>query len=119
MKRKLATVVLALAAVAVLLPARLLAQDKRNEDPNTRMVQGIVTDAGNQPVKGAVVKLKDMKTLQIRSFYTLEDGSYHFAGLSTNADYELRAEYNGSESATKTLSNFDSRKTPRINLKLK
>ena len=47
------------------------AQDRKlNEDPNTRSVEGIVTDAGNKPIQGAVVQLKDSKTLQIRSFYT-------------------------------------------------
>ena len=46
-------------------------------------------------MSGAVVQLKDTKSLQIRSFYTQKDGSYHFAGLSTNIDYELRAEHDG------------------------
>jgi hypothetical protein len=113
---------IALASVLVLLTLgfSLLAQDKKiNEDPNTRSVEGIVTDAGNKPVEGAVVQLKDSKTLQIRSFYTTQDGAYHFSGLSTNVDYELKAEHNGASSGTKTLSNFDSRKAATINLKLK
>jgi hypothetical protein len=96
------------------------AQDRKlNEDPNTRSVEGVVTDAGNKPVHGAVVQLKDSKTLQIRSFYTTEDGNFHFAGLSTNVDYELKADHNGSSSGSKTLSNFDNRKTATVNLKLK
>ena len=41
----------------------------------------MVTDAANQPVAGAVVQLKNTKTLQIRSFITQDDGNYHFAGL--------------------------------------
>ena len=92
---------------------------KLNEDPNTRSVEGIVIDAGNKPVSAAVVQLKDSKTLQIRSFYTKEDGGYHFAGLNTNVDYELKADHNGSSSGTKTLSNFDNHKTATVNLKLK
>lgn len=112
----------ALSAVVLLmaLACSLLAQEKKlNEDPNTRSVDGIVTDAANKPVQGAVVQLKDSKTLQIRSFYTTQEGGYHFSGLSTNVDYELRAEHNGSSSGTKTLSNFDNRKTATVNLKLK
>ncbi len=92
---------------------------KLNEDPNTRSVEGLVTDAANKPVQGAVVQLKDSKTLQIRSFYTTAEGSYHFAGLSTSVDYELKADHGGVSSGSKTLSNFDNHKTATVNLKLK
>ena len=96
------------------------AQSKNpNEDPNTRSLQGVVTSSDGKPVEAAVVQLKDTKTLQIRSFYTQADGSYHFAGLSTNVDYEVKAQHNGVESPTKTLSVFDSKKNAIINLKLK
>lgn len=91
---------------------------KKGEDTNTRNVQGVVTDSGETPVTGAVVQLKDTKTLQVRSFITQDGGSYHFSGLSTNVDYELKAEHQGASSGTKTLSVFDSRKQATINLKL-
>lgn len=99
----------------------LLAQNKKlNEDPNTRAVSGTVTDAGGAPAAGVHVQLKDTKTLLIRSYVTHDDGTYHFAGLSTNVDYELKADDNsGHSSGTKTLSNFDGRKTAVVNLKLK
>jgi protocatechuate 3,4-dioxygenase beta subunit len=104
----------------VLCGLALLAQSK-NEDNNTRSVQGIVSDAAGKPVVAAVVQLKDTKTLGIRSFITQEDGAYHFAGLSTNTEYELKADdqKTGATSGNKTLSVFDSRKTAIINLKLK
>jgi len=70
------------------------------------------------PVNGAVVQLKNTKTLQIRSFITQQDGSYYFNGLSTDVDYELKADYQGLSSSTKTLSSFDSRKEAILNLKL-
>jgi hypothetical protein len=38
--------------------------------------------------------------------------------LSPDVDYELKADYQGASSSTKTLSTFDSRKTATINLKL-
>ncbi|HYL77086.1 MAG TPA: carboxypeptidase-like regulatory domain-containing protein [Bryobacteraceae bacterium] len=102
-----------------LLGVTLAGQDKRpNEDSNTRSVQGIVTDAANNPVAGAVVQLKDIKTLGIRSFRTESDGSYHFAGLSTNEEYELKADHDGATSGKKTLTVFNSQKTATINLKL-
>ncbi len=107
------------ALVAVLSLAVGLNAQNKNEDPNTRSVQGVVTDGAAKPIEGAVVQLKDTKTLQIRSFYTQADGTYHFAGLSTNVDYEVKADHNGSESGSKNLSVFDSRKIATINLKLK
>ena len=100
----------------------LLAQDnkKLNDDPNTRSVQGVVSVAGGKPASGAVVQVKDTKTLQIRSYVTHEDGEYHFAGLSTNVDYELKADTpSGQSSGTKRLSNFDGRKTAIVNLQVK
>lgn len=105
--------------VLLMLGAALAAQDKKpNEDSTTRSVQGTVTDAGGSAVAGAVVQLKDTKTLGIRSYRTEADGSYHFAGLSTNVDYELQADHDGSKSGKKMLSVFNGQKTATINLKL-
>jgi len=104
---------------ALALVCGLAAQDKRpNEDGNTRSVQGVVTDSSGKPVANAVVQLKDTKQLQIRSFRTGADGSYHFAGLGTNTEYELKADFEGATSGTKTLSIYNSQKTATVNLKL-
>jgi carboxypeptidase family protein len=88
------------------------------KDNTTRSVQGSVTTADDSAAVGAVVQLKNMKTLQIRSFITLEDGTYRFFELSPDVDYELKADFRGTSSSTKTLSSFDSRKKAIINLKL-
>jgi hypothetical protein len=117
MTKRNVSAVLALLLTLVLGTATALAQ-KNRDDSNTRLVQGVVSDNGGSPVQGAVVQLKDTKTLQVRSFYTQKDGRYHFAGLSTNVDYELKAEKDGAASGTKTLSVFDSRKTAIVDLKL-
>jgi hypothetical protein len=94
--------------------------DKKNlETTNQRSVQGAVTDAKDNPVSGAVVYIKNAKTLQIRSFVTKDQGTYYFHSLSPDVDYELHAESNGATSPNKTLSSFDSRKEATINLKLK
>ncbi len=90
----------------------------KNEDANTRAVQGIVLDANDKPVSGAVVQLKDMRTLQIRSFVTQDDGTYHFSGLKNDVDYQVKAEFNGMSSPVRTISVFDNRKLVQINLKL-
>jgi hypothetical protein len=62
--------------------------------------------------------LKNTKTLQIRSFITRDSGAYYFHGLNTDVDYELRADFDGASSKTRTLSSFDTRKEPVVNLKL-
>lgn len=105
-------------AAGLALIAFAAAAQNKNEDTNTRTVQGLVTDAAGSPVAEAVVQLKDTKTLQVRSFRTQADGAFHFAGLSTNVDYELKADRDGASSGTKTLSVFDGRKTAEVNLKL-
>ena len=105
--------------LAILCAALLTAEKKKkDEDAGTRTLQGVVTNAEEQPVAGAVVQLKDLRSLQIRSFLTKEDGAYHFAGLRIDTDYQVKASLGGATSGSKTLSVFDSRKTATINLKL-
>jgi Carboxypeptidase regulatory-like domain len=102
--------------IAVLFTVALIGQ---NEDTGTRSVQGVVTDASGKPAAGAVVQLKDTKSLQIRSYITETDGSYHFAGLSTNVEYELEAKKDAVTSGKKTLTVFNTKKAAIVNLKLK
>ena len=105
---------------AILAPAQMEYPPKKKEkdDPTIRIVQGVVRDSADNFVTGAVVQLKNMKTLQIRSFITKEDGKYVFNSLVRDVDYELKAEGKGFVSAAKTLSTFDNRKVAMINLKL-
>jgi hypothetical protein len=84
-----------------------------------RPVSGFITDADGKPVVGAVVQLKNTRTLQIRSFITRDKGDYFFAGLNKDVDFELKAVFNGKTSAQHTLSSFDTRATPVINLQIK
>jgi|ERR1700693_2248739 len=102
--------------IATLFTTALIGQ---NDDTGTRSVQGVVTDASGRPVAGAVVQLKDTKSLQIRSFLTEADGSYHFSGLSTNVEYELEAKKDSVTSGKKTLNVFNTKKAATVNLKLK
>ncbi len=109
---------LALAIILFSVTVAGAAKKDKDADTNLRSVQGTVTNAQEQPVDGAIVQMKNTKSLQVRSFITKEHGAYYFHGLSTDVDYELRAEYQGTASSTKTLSSFDSRKQAVINLKL-
>ena len=109
-----------LASVLLLASATLLDAQKRKEkeDPNTRALEGYVLSEGDTPVQGAVVQLKDLKTLAVRSFFTQKGGDYHFSGLSKDSDYEVKATYKDQESETKRLTIFDTRKTATINLRI-
>jgi hypothetical protein len=108
-------VAVALAGV-VTLPA--YGQKKDSSERQTRSVQGVVTNDDDAPLEGAVVQLKDTKTLQIRSFITKQNGTFHFHSLNPDVDYELRAEHQGATSGSKTLSSFDGRKSAVMNLKV-
>ena len=71
-----------------------------------------------QIVEGAVVQIKNTKSMQVRSFITKADGIFTFTGLSTAVDYEIRAAAKGWESPVRTVSTFDDRKRVIVNLKL-
>jgi hypothetical protein len=92
---------------------------KKSKEPQEKSVSGIVTDASGNPVPGAIVQLKNTKTLQVRSFIAKDMGEYYFQGLATDVDYELKADANGKSSGTRTLSSFDSHPEAKINLQLK
>ena len=128
------TLFVRLFAIALLCGAVLLAQnskgpgygnwlpgsqkDKKGEDKNVRAVTGTIRMADDSLVEGAVVQLKNTKTMQVRSFITKADGVYSFQGLSPTVDYELKAESKGFASPQRTLSTFDTRTRAIIHLKL-
>ena len=86
--------------------------------PTSKTLGGTVQDKSDQPIPGAVVYLKNMKTLAVKSFFAQKDGSYRFPQLALNTDYEVYAEKDGQKSGTKTISQFDDRYTPTINLRI-
>jgi len=110
--------VLATLIMASALPGLAQGQGKKKGEEQTRSVQGMVSTAEDEPASGAVVQLKNTKTLEIRSFITKENGTYYFHNLSPDIDYELQARFQDSASGTKTLSSFDSRRQATINLKV-
>ncbi len=95
--------------------ATVFAQQRGN---GQRVVQGKVVDAGNAPIKGAVVYLKDTRSLTVKSYFSDDEGVYRFGQLSQTTDYEIWAENNGKKSAVKTISSFDSKNQFNINLKI-
>jgi carboxypeptidase family protein len=92
------------------------AKDK-NSDAG-RMLMGKVTDHQDQPLANAVVYLSNPRTRAVKSFIVGQDGLYRFPALSPNIDYEVYAQYNGHNSDTKTVSQFDTRQNVTINLRI-
>ena len=90
-----------------------------SKDPNACILQGVVTDPARNVVGGAVVRLKDMKSLKVRSVVTDEDGSYRFTGLSKVVDYEVSASTEDMTSPIKKLSMYDTARSAVRNLELK
>jgi hypothetical protein len=94
-------------------------QDQPSVTPRLRSIEGTVLNKSGTPVPGAVVLLKDTKTLQVRSYITQQEGKYHFYGLSSDINYEVRAQFGDMSSPTKNISVFDSRNRILVKLKLK
>lgn len=85
----------------------------------SRSLRGTVTDRTGEPLKGAIVNVKNTLSLHVRSYVTQADGQYRFYGLHPDIDYEVRAKYRGQAGKTKTLHWYDSRRETRIDLKVR
>lgn len=90
----------------------------RKTRPTSRTLTGAVLDKRDRPISDAIVYLKNTKTLAVKTYISQNDGSYRFPELSLNADYEVYAEKEGKKSKTKTVSQFDDRPAPHINLQI-
>lgn len=111
--------ILSLAALLLPLPAQQIGAPKGSlRDPNFRGVQGAVYLPDKTLAAGAIVKLKNLKTLQILSYITQQEGRYQFNNLSTDIDYELQAERGDLLSKRRGLSVFDRRAEAVVDLKL-
>lgn len=85
----------------------------------SRTLTGVVLDKGDAPVNNAVVYLKNMKSLAVKTVIAANDGTYRFPELSPNVDYEVYAQREGKKSDTKVLSQFDDREKANIVLRIK
>jgi hypothetical protein len=107
------------AGVAMVAAPKLLAQTTAvAEKERIKNVSGTVLDNSETPLSGAVVYLKNTKTLAVKSVYSSDTGEFHFNALSPNTDYQIYAEFNGVRSGTKTVSSFDNRTSVNMTLKV-
>ena len=111
---RLALLILILMAFAT---TALFAQGKGHES-ELRTVRGTVVDKQETPVETAVVYLKNVRTQDITTHISDKEGQFRFSGLDLNADYEIHAEHDGMTSASRSVSNFDTRKEFVLTLKL-
>ena len=120
---RIVKIVVGLALIAGLIsgPCALAATsaEMSDKEPQVRTLTGQVMNQQEKPLPGAIVYLKNNKTMSVKTFIAGQDGIYRFNALSPNVDYEVHAEHDGRKSDVKTLSSFDSRKTATINLKIK
>ncbi len=90
---------------------------KKKEDPK-RTVKGQIMDEHQEGIR-AVVQLKNLRTQDVKSFHTNDEGNYYFSGLDLSIDYEITALAEGFQSKTRTVSTFDSRTELIFNFELK
>jgi hypothetical protein len=101
------------AAVSIAFPVPAAAEQKA---PLERMVDGKVADKADAAIAGAVVYLKDSRSLAMKTYITDDAGHFHFGQLSQNTDYEVWAVSNGIKSKSKTISSFDDKRTYNFTL---
>jgi hypothetical protein len=110
------------AALTVLLVGLALASlpsDAKDKSGDAgRLLTGRVVDHQDNPLPSSVVYLANTRTRAVKTFIVGQDGMYRFPALSPNVDYEVYAQYQSRKSDTKTVSQFDTRPTVNINLKI-
>jgi hypothetical protein len=82
-----------------------------------RLILGVVKDQADNPVRGAIVQLKDMKTSKVIDFATKDDGKFAFRELSMLISYELTAKRDGM-SQVKKVTPYDTRREVILNFHL-
>jgi hypothetical protein len=116
MKRhRIVVLMIVLAGLAL---ASLPSDAKDKSGDAGRLLTGRVVDHQDNPIPSSVVYLANTRTRAVKTFIVGQDGMYRFPALSPNVDYEVYAQYQTRKSDTKTVSQFDTRPTVNINLKI-
>ena len=88
------------------------------KDTSHRILTGVVHLPDNSPAQGAVVRLHSQRNDETLAYITQADGKYRFEGLERETVFTLFAEYKGMKSRTRSLTPFDARDDPVIDLAL-
>jgi hypothetical protein len=122
MSKRLSRTILALtlSVTPLLTMSTLLTPPLRAQSSTaSRTVDGKVIGKGDAPLPGAVVYLKDTRSLSVKTFICDEEGKFHFGQLAQNTDYELWSEFNHVKSNNKSISSLDDKKSYYFTLTVK
>jgi hypothetical protein len=91
----------------------------KNAKPSTlRTIQGTVKDQADNPVPGAIVQLKNLRTSKVVEFATKDDGKFAFRDLRLDINYELLAKRGDLAAPVKKVTIYDTRNQVILNFKL-
>jgi hypothetical protein len=93
-------------------------KDKSGKEAKTRSVVGIVMDNSGKPLDGAIVELKPSAGGTGRTVTSVNGGKFRFDELSKTQDYQLRATFKQASSSRRTISQFDTKQTVTVELRL-
>ncbi len=117
LKKTLAAAIFAM-SLAMLVESAVAGPPYKDKEPQSKVLLGKILDVGDNPLAGAVVYLTNTRTRAVKTYIAGKDGDYRFPGLTENTDYDVYAQYQGHKSETKSVSQFDSRATVSVNLKI-
>lgn len=83
--------------------------------PSVRTLSGTVTSTSHEPIRGAIVELRNVTSNVMVSYLTDANGRYSFKRLNGNVDYDVHVVYRGRHSASRSISKFDSHMSKVIN----
>ena len=91
----------------------------KNAKPSQiRTILGTVKDQADNPVPGAIVQLKNLRTSKVVDFATKDDGKFVFRDLRLDINYELVAKRGDLEAPVKKVTIYDTRNQVILNFKL-
>ena len=116
--RSVLKAVASVAAITLVFSLAVSAAPDKKDKQVGRLLFGKVLDPQDNPVPDAVVYVTNTRTRAVKTYIVGKDGSYRFPALSSAIDYEVYAQFNGTKSDTKSVSQFDDRSQVYIVLKV-